>query len=1387
MKKRGGCLYSPTSSIFCSRHLLFLILIFTVAVSVPAALFAQVQSTTSISGTVSDPQGAAVVGADITLTDVSTSTSVTTTSNDAGRYFFPNVHPGVYTMTVNKTGFSVAKIANQTATIGTPLTLNVSLAIGSTSQTVEVTATGSILQTTNATVGQSVEHQELLTMPNLSRDATSLVTLQPGITLGGNSAGAASDQNTFVLDGGTITDDMSGDNNTYIPSFASSVDGKGGFSGQAPSGVIPTPTETIEEFKTSTTGQTADYNGAAGSETVMATKKGTNTLHGSAYEFYNDPRVGGANTWDNNRTGTPIAGGHFNRFGVTAGGPITTKSFLGGKWFVFGAYERFSDPTSSTFERNYPTPLLRAGMMFVNNKVINLNPTATAVPSGMSASTYAKLGVTAGQVIPSTVCPSGPCDPRGLGLNPLMCAGGNTSGTGACSSGLWSTVPLPNDYAQGDAGNTAGFRGTLALPQTSNFGVIRLDHDFGAKWHFYSTYHYYHLNRVTSNQVDVSGILSGKPGTFGYVSTSNRPQVPWFYTAALGTNITNNLTNQFNYSGTRNWWAYLTDGGVPNLAGFPAAFEPGGEVSNDFAPFNTNNQSTRTRYWNGKDQMYGDNLTWLKGNHLFTFGGSYERNDLTHQRIDNGGSINIYEQYIMGAGTGVSFSAMGINATGDIPSGVTSNRYADYYCMILGMVCQSQRLFTRAVGTTATGLPLNPTSSCANAAISTSAACVASPPAIEESIVPTYNLYVTDSWHIKPTVTLSYGLGYTVQLPPFNAAGAQGILVDANNNPLDMEQYMAARDSAALQGQAYDPLIGFNVIGNVNGHPKYPYNPFYKGLSPRVAVAWNPNFDSGMMEKLFGHNSTVVRAGWSRIYGRLNGVDNILVPILAPGLMQVVVCNGPTITNTCGSTPANNFRVGVDGKVAPLPPPTVSGTAANNFALPQPWFPGFNDVGTGAGGSLDPNFRPDRSDEFNVSIQRQLNRKVQVEVGYIGRIIKNEFQEFDLNAIPFDMTLGGQSFANAWGKIMTETNFGANNNFQVQPFFEAALKPSYCAGFSSCTAAFVANEGSAGIGNMGCACAWDAWTDVSTAGNWVFGRSMINDPVTPKAGLPASIGANGQTTDIIPNGSNGWGNYNAAYVSVSFSAWHGLTMRSNFTYGRALGTGSVVQASSSFTEPDPYHLQNDYQIQSFSQKYNYNLYFRYEPSIFKGRNTLTSKLLGGWAITPIFVAYSGFPLQVATSNGIAEGFGQSDTAFVGSNENGIIIGNLNYDNSRKQGITGSGGVGTSGVGQNIFSNPQQAFQQFRNPILGVDTNISSFPLYGLPVWNLDLTLSKDFKITERVGFSVSIGAQNLFNHMQPNDPTFDLGNPTTFGVLGGGGAVQASLPRNLQFGGRLVF
>jgi len=1337
------------------------------------ALFSQNTSSGAVSGTVTDPTGLAIAAAEVTLTDTSTNASRTISTNEAGRYNFVDVQPGIYNVSINKGGFRVARISNQNVTVATTLTLNVALEIGSVAETVEVSVTGAELQTTNSTVGSTIQHEELMQLPNLGRDATTFATLQPGTTMLGNTAGAAGDQNTFTLDGGSITDDMSGDSNGYVPSFASDSTGGSGTShslaqpigggyNQSPSGMIPTPVESIEEFKVGVVNQTTDFNGGGGGQIQMVTKRGTDAIHGSVYEYYTDNNFGGANTWDNNSTNTPQPSAHYSRFGASAGGPILPFHLLGGKTYLFGNYEGFRYPFSETFERNYPTPLLRSGMMFLGGQIINLNPTATAVPAGMPASVYTAIGASAGQMIPTTQCPAGPCDPRGLGLNPVV-------------STLWNTfLPPPNDYTQGDGVNYAGYKGTISLPQTSNFGVVRLDHDFGQKWHFNSTYHYYKLARATTNQVDVGGFFPGD--TLGkYQSVANRPQVPWFYTAGLTTNISSTLTNDFHYSGTRNWWAYVSNGGVPNVAGYPAALELGGETSGSFQPYNTDNQNTRTRYWNGHDNVFRDDLTKILGNHMFTFGGSYQRNRDTHLRIDNGGAINTYEQYLIGEGLGTSTS--GVSLAGYIPSAVTSatglnNEYGNFYSEILGLVDESQILYTRSTGST---LSLNPRSSCALSGVAATSGCSISPPAINSSIIPTYTGYVGDSWRLKPSFTLTYGLSYTVEMPPFEPQGHQDIVVDQNGNQLNVAQYFAARQAAALQGNSYDPTLGFATIGNVNGHPKYPYNPYYNGWSPRLSAAWNPKFDSGILGHVFGNGKTVIRGGYARIFGRLNGVDQVLVPILSPGLMQTVQCFGPTKAGGCGGDPTNVFRVGVDGTNAPL--------AAASPNLPQPWFPGVNDVATGSGEGLDPSFKPDRSDEFNLNIQRQLSQKIQLEVGFIGRKIRNEYQAYDMGAVPTMMTMGGQTFANAWGKLMLATNSGKNvGTVAAQPFFEAALNPAYCAGFANCTTAFLTNE----AGNMSCSCVWDAWNDVSSfngVGAWNFGRSLLNSPIAGN-----TFGANGQGTDITLNGSNGYGNYYAGYFSMTFSNWHGMTMKSNYTYGKALGTGSAVQATSQYTVVDPYNLHNMYGVQPFDERQSFNLYLNYQLPFYKNQQGIIGRILGGWSVSPLFVAGSGFPVEVGTANGNCESFGEGNCANIFTLENGVALAPLNYSATRHQGVTGSGGVGTAGAGQNVFTNPQAAFNLFRSPILGVDGQIGGGgPVYGLPFWNLDMAVNKNLKLTERFSTSIYIASTNVLNHMQPADPCLNLYSPSTFGVLGCGGNVQANTPRRMEFGLRVVF
>ena len=144
--------------------------------------------------------------------------------------------------------------------------------------------------------------------------------------------------------------------------------------GGTPSGVMPTPVESIEEFKVGTSNQTADFNGAAGSQVQMVTKRGTNTYHGALYEFYFANNVGAANLWKNNHTPSPIFGTpftplpatHRNRFGGALGGPLTPK-FWGGKTYFFANFEGMRYPNSISFERAVPTALMKLGVLKLNN------------------------------------------------------------------------------------------------------------------------------------------------------------------------------------------------------------------------------------------------------------------------------------------------------------------------------------------------------------------------------------------------------------------------------------------------------------------------------------------------------------------------------------------------------------------------------------------------------------------------------------------------------------------------------------------------------------------------------------------------------------------------------------------------------------------------------------------------------------------------------------------------------------------------------------------------------------------------------------------------------------------------------------------------------------
>jgi hypothetical protein len=1354
MRVRRQIFYSLfTGFVLCSAILLL---------SNAAPVWAQSTSTGTVVGTVADPSGAVVAGATVTLTDPATKTSRSVTTNEAGRYILVDVTPSNYDVTISKQGFSTTK-TQTIVSVGSAVTLNMTLQVGTSNVVVEVTAVGNELQTMNATVGNTVTSEAIDNLPSIGRDVNTFIELQPGVGPDGSVAGAVVDENYFSLDGGNNTNDMDGAGSVYTSGVSANTigDPTGGVSAQytsynKPSGVMPTPADSVEEFKVNTANQTADFNSSSGAEIKVVTKRGTNAFHGTAYEYYKDNNWSG-NTWQNSynaglgRLANPpyATGGlpsyHYSRFGGAIGGPLIPWNILGGKTYFFFNYEGFRYPQAETWSRNVPSAALRAGFLTDEN----------------TGATYSLAAA----------------DPSGIGLNPIV-------------SQIWNNyMPAPNAACaagtQCDGVNIQGFQGTLNLPLKSKFAVARVDHDFSSKQHFMVSYRYFNQQQATSDQVDIGGGLPGdKLGT--PTSASSDPVEPWYLVAGLTTNITNNTTNDIHYSFLRNWWAWNRKGDVIQncalCAGLGGALEieAGQSETQDLSPYNVNTQQTRTRFWDGKDHMFRDDVSMLKGNHLFQFGGTYQHNFNWHQRTDNGGGINYQPVYELGNGSSGSelASDFPICTTATISS--TTSKCDSLMAAALGIVSIAQTAYTRS----GPNLTLNPPLT----------------PAFDQSTIPYYNVYFSDTWHMKPTFTLTYGLGYALEMPPVEKSGKQIEVVDASDQQLDAIAYLKSRERAAEQGQVYNPQLGFALVGDTANGLKYPYNPFYGQFSPRVAVAWAPKATDGFLA------NTVVRGGYGRQYGRLNGVDLVLVPLLGTGLIQPVQCIGSATDAGCvgannTATPSNAFRVGTTGTPSILPAATQT--------LPQPDFPGYNAIAAGAGEGLDPHFRPNVIDSFDFTIQRQLSRKVTLELGYIGRRITHEYLPLDINAVPYMMTQGGQTFANAYKNVVLQycggvAGLGGGNcaasagAVTPQPFFETALAGTgYCAP-GTCTATMVANEG----GNLANALVWSLWSDLDSgvgcpAGGcsspnggpdaFNFARSMQNTPIPGNCGAGTGFGCQGQlTSGVALNASVGTGNYNAGFASLKMADWKGLTMQSNFTWSKALGEGAFVQATSEYTAEDVYNLKQMYGRQGYDRKFVYNAFLVYSPPFYKGQSGFMGRVLGGWTFATIFTAGSGLPIEVYTTTGDSEEFGSGDNTNYFSNQNAVPIGPYKsghvYNDPNQN-------AGTGQLPRNIFPNGTAEANNWRNPILGLDSRDGGAgALNGLPYWNMDLSMKKTIRLAEAVNLEFQGVFANVLNHNQFLDPTglglYDGASPDGgFGTLSGG---EAS-PRQIEVGARVRF
>jgi hypothetical protein len=321
---------------------------------------AQAQLTSGqFNGHVVDPTGASVVGATVTLLDVQTGLSRTTTTNNQGQYLFPLVAPGEYKLSVTKTGFSTEVNPPFLLDVNQNVTQDFSLKVGAANETVTVSSTSELVDSTSATLGTVVGTREVTDLPLNGRSFTSLLTLAPGInpTNYSQNSGAGStygtNQNAVGIPGAAfVYPAAQGQWNRENIYFLDGVIDTGGLSSTYD---VPPIIDAIQEFKIQSHNDNAEFGGVLGGVVNLVTKSGTNTYHGSGWEYFRNETLDARNPFtDFNAAGKaaqiPF---HQNEYGGTFGGPVRIPKLYNGhdKTFFFAAYEgwKYLKPASSTY------------------------------------------------------------------------------------------------------------------------------------------------------------------------------------------------------------------------------------------------------------------------------------------------------------------------------------------------------------------------------------------------------------------------------------------------------------------------------------------------------------------------------------------------------------------------------------------------------------------------------------------------------------------------------------------------------------------------------------------------------------------------------------------------------------------------------------------------------------------------------------------------------------------------------------------------------------------------------------------------------------------------------------------------------------------------------
>jgi Carboxypeptidase regulatory-like domain len=1326
-----------------AKHIAF----FVLAGLLSAYVYAQT-GTSSLRGTVTDPKGAVIAGATVTLSNSQAGYTRTAKTNSQGLYQFLEVPPAAYKLSAAATGFATVNQDNVILMVNTPATLDLQMQVAGQSVTVEVTGAAPLVNTTDASLGHAFGATQIQDLPFEGRDPTGILSLQAGVAYTGNNqqampssedsrsgavAGARSDQANITIDGL--------DNNDPVL-------------GQAFQGALRATMDSLQEFRVTTTGGNANEGRSSGAQVVLVTKSGTNQFHGTAYEYHR-PTFTTANDWfvKNSQlaSGQPNIPGKLirNTFGGAVGGPIKKD-----RLFFFATYEGQRLRENTSIVRTVPSADLRNGFIsYISDtgSVVRLSPAQIATMDP-ACSTAPGFG-------PGGTCPLGP------GADPAVMQ-------------IFKQYPLPNTDIVGDGFNFRGYQFTAGAPGSLNTYILKLDYNLTS-----SGNHRLFLRGNLQND-NVAGVgtdgpeFPGDPANITHVD--NNKGISTGYTAILS----NNLINNFRYGFVRE--------GIDSVGLQTSQFV-------NFRGLDDLNGQTSTTRTIVPMHNFVDDVTWTRGNHTFQFGGNLRI--INDERLGNTDSYNFAQTNVSWlAASGIAGSGGSLDP-GAFGFPAVSNDFVQSYDLpmaaLAGLVPFLEGEYNR--DKTATLLPegayvprhfkAHEVEWYAQDTLRVSSTLTVTFGARYTLLQPPYEV---NGNQVAPTVDLSQFYTQRGQLAqqgiPYQSCGPNATLC-SNQIGLGL--------SGPANGKP--PLWNWDY-GNIAPRVSFAWAPFYdsgimKHITGGSAGKFSVRGGYGIYYDHFGEGivNSFDRNGSFGLTTLIDNPAGTQSPDTSPRMLVPSVTSVPTLAAAgCAAPPCNILPPAPSGPFPSFPPTDLSG---GGFAIT--W-------------GLDGHMHTPYSHVVNFSITRELPKNFVLETAYVGRFAHHLLQEEDL-ATPVNLRDPKSGMDYFTAATMLAKAFDAGVPIQQiknipywQNLFPGAAGPA-------ATQLGIGGGPSGGcapgVGSMtGNVTATEAMYDLFSCerGNETSALFFADVPLgfsNPGGCFPACATINGKQTNGYAFYNPQWsslyawrsiGNsaYNGLMVSLRKRMSNGLNLDLNYTYSKSIDVGSNAERINEFEGFGGIGLNqviNAWRpkqlraVSDFDNTHQINANWVYELPIGRGKHfgggmgSVLNALVGGWSISGLWRWTSGFPFTIQPGLGFWGTDWQLTSATV---QTGPLPKTGTYLVAATPGGT---------VLPNVFQNPSAAVQDFRLAYPGESGQRNE--LRGPGTFDIDTSLAKAWKLAEDKEVSFRWETFNI-----TNTPRFDVGqmqfngnstlaNKATFGTF----TNTLNLPRLMEFALRFTF